>query len=196
MASSTSWCVGAPGVFSPRRPSPCPAGASLVAALCCVWLSLLGSAMTAQAQTAEQVLVANDGQAHSGWGNAIVAQPFRTGMHAGGYVLASIGLRLESADTDILVRVTPRSGNNPDESDASKIITLTTPATITGGNILNTFTAPAGATLEPNTNYFVVVTNTNINGRPGGVIQRRNRTRRTPALPITGASEIVGGGRL
>ena len=79
------------------------------------------------------------------------AQQFTTGGER--YLLSSVVLAISSADSQVTPRVrifTTNEFNNP----GSKRYTLNNPDSLTG-NADNTFTAPAGAVLEPNTDYFV-----------------------------------------
>ena len=156
--------AGRPAAFA-RLPQSLRAGSRFVAALRLVSLSLLAVPMATQAQDIK-TLVSNTGQTASHALGSINAQPFTTGSNALGYGLTSVGVGLSGSGTDVLVRVTPADGTTPDESDPSKIITLTTPSTLTYGHAINTFTAPAGATLAANTTYFVVITNVAIDDGP------------------------------
>ena len=83
------------------------------------------------------------------------AQQFTTGDNAGGYELSSIQLYIRSFDSTDSARVSIYEANASGNPDSSRY-TLTNPASITN-DTLNTFTAPAGATLENETKYFVVL---------------------------------------
>ena len=106
-------------------------------------------------------LVSNLGQTGSGGSgvSSVVsrAQGFTTGNNAGGYTLASIDVDFASvsstqADLDAVVAdLYSVSGSAP----GTKLQTLTNPNTIAAGT--NTFTAPAGVMLTPNTKYFIVI---------------------------------------
>ena len=111
----------------------------------------------AQADT----LVSNIGQVTSG-GQATVtstqsqAQAFTTGS-GGGYDLEAVDVEVRTfsgtADdiSDISVSIYSENGGEPN----SEVHALTNPAAISSG--VRTFTAPANATLDENTTYFVVV---------------------------------------
>ena len=129
------------------RPTRAAAGAlAALLALAC----LFADVTSASAQTATK-LVSNLGQRSSIQGRKIMAQPFRTGDNTDGYGLTSVEIALGpgihgSTRKSVLVRIVPNgTDNRPDFSDASKIVTLTNPASITNG-ATNTFTAPAGTT--------------------------------------------------
>ena len=84
------------------------------------------------------------------------AQPFTTGGHAGGYVLRAVQVRLGNpvpSSGDALVRIFSHDGG-PDTG----LVTLVPPASFTA-DAVNTFTAPAGTRLAPDTTYYVVTTN-------------------------------------
>ena len=87
------------------------------------------------------------------------AQTFTTGDNAGGYTLS--GVRVDIAGNtygaDDTARVSIYTADSDGKPDALKY-TLTNPSTVSDG--LNTFTAPAGATLEKETEYAVVVEQT------------------------------------
>ena len=101
------------------------------------------------------VLVSNTGKASSAQtaaDSANHAQAFTTGGNSLGYPLASIELDVLTAPGNGTLTVTVR------DSDASGnpgnvVHTLTNPANV--GTGLQTFTAPAGATLDANTKYWV-----------------------------------------
>ena len=129
----------------------------LTAVLLAAFAALL--ALPAQAQTIT-TLVSNTGQATGQQTLKIVAQPFTTGGESGGYTLTSVGVGIVGTDAaGYLVRIVPNASNDrPDESDSTKIISLTTPASLTA-NAINTFTAPANTTLAANTTYHIIVSN-------------------------------------
>ena len=121
----------------------------------------------AQADT----LVSNAGQVASG-GRASVtstqsqAQAFTTGS-GGGYDLEAVDVRVATFSgtaSDISVSIYSEDSGDPD----SVVHALSNPATIAGGT--RTFTAPAGATMDADTTYFVVVSTT------GTEALRLNRT--------------------
>ena len=82
------------------------------------------------------------------------AQRFTTGSNESGYTVLSVELRLESvrAGSVPAVSIHTVSGQNP---AANALYVLTNPGTIANGT--RKFDAPANATLEKDTNYFVVI---------------------------------------
>ena len=129
------------------------------ALLLVAFAALLAPPLPAQAQTAT-TLVSNLEQTDTSGSTSQLAQAFDTGSNAAGYELTSVTLRLVGAEQKpgrgALVRITPATSSGPDLSDSTKIITLTTPTLTTDTD--NVFTAPAGATLDADSTYMVVVT--------------------------------------
>ena len=112
-------------------------------------------------------LVSNTGQNNSNAARVEsleLAQAFGTGSHTAGYDLASIVLSLGAAPTGTAtLTVTVREDASGDPSGTA-LYTLTTPDPI-AADALNIFTAPAGATLDANTTYWVVASySANIGG--------------------------------
>ena len=112
---------------------------------------------------AANVLVSNTGQTVDprllsaiGSRNKTYSQGFETGTNPGGYSLASVGVyvyveTLGTGETFTVHIYTANSAGAPD----TLAYTLTSPASYADGAV-NTFTAPAGATLDADTDYFVV----------------------------------------
>ena len=112
---------------------------------------------------AANVLVSNTGQTVDsrllsaiGSRNKTYSQGFETGTNPGGYSLASVGVyvyveTLGTGETFTVHIYTANSAGAPD----ILAYTLTSPASYADGAV-NTFTAPAGATLDADTDYFVV----------------------------------------
>ena len=101
------------------------------------------------------------------------AQPFTTGGHAGGYVFRAVQVRLGNpvpSSGDALVRIFSHDGG-PDTG----LVTLAPPAAFTA-DAVNTFTAPAGTRLAPDTTYYVVTTNAADTAR---ILRRRDDFERT-----------------
>ena len=101
------------------------------------------------------VLVSNTGKASSGEtssGSARNAQAFTTGGNSLGYPLASIALDVRTAPGSGSLTVTVRE-SNASGNPGNVVHTLTNPVSV--GTGLQTFTAPAGATLDANTKYWV-----------------------------------------
>ena len=122
----------------------------------CLALGLSSLHATAQAE----VLVSNIDQTARTTGivcsnTGLPGQKFTTGSNPTGYDLTSIAIDIHSlpaTPAGMTMEVYTNSGNAPNTS----LHTLTSPGTLTTG--ANTFTAPAGASLEARTSYFVVVT--------------------------------------
>ena len=128
----------------------------------CVLLSLVGLwPVAAQAQDVVNY-ISNVGQRKLGdreiGRNWERAQPFRTGSRSDRYSLQEVVLRLKDAGSGTLT-VTIRENSAVSDSrchDPGDIrYTLTNPDSLKADD-LNTFTAPAGATLEPDTCYHIV----------------------------------------
>ena len=82
------------------------------------------------------------------------AQKFRTGDNEGGYTLSAIKVRVDNFGSASLPKVsiyTASAGGDPGRS----LYVLTKPATL-NDDAINTFRAPANATLEKDTDYFVM----------------------------------------
>ena len=183
-----------------RRLTALAARWSISAALLLVaFAALLAPPLPAQAQTAT-TLVSNLEQTDTSGSTSQLAQAFDTGSNAAGYELTSVTLRLVGAEQNpgrgALVRITPATSSGPDLSDSTKIITLTTPTLTTDTD--NVFTAPAGATLDADSTYMVVVTSadgTDGNRFPVGRTRSTgtDSSTATPSgtLPIPGSSETT-----
>ena len=124
--------------------------------LLAVFVALL--ALPMQVQTAG-TLVSNTGQTTTSASFSLQSQPFTTGGNAGGYTLTSVDVGMGTlTDEDTFVRIVPNATNGePDLSDSTKFIALTSPATFTE-DALNTFSAPTNTTLAANTIYHVYLT--------------------------------------
>ena len=140
------------------RASSSRRGAAGIALLLLAALAALPS--PAQAQN---VLVSNIGDRSGNSRNEIFAQPFRTGDHAQGYVLSSVGIRTNTtrgAIDTFRVRILEDSNGNP---GSTVIATLTGPA---AGiiRVITDFTATANTTLAANTTYYVEAAQTDGTG--------------------------------
>ncbi len=113
--------------------------------------------LTAQAQTVTS-LVSNTGEFHTGGGSGIYAQSFTTGANSDGYTLSEIQLYITRIDTGDTTTVTLRANTVTGTSNVpgDEVAALTNPASLTL-NALNSFTAPPGTTLGPDTTYWVTV---------------------------------------
>ena len=124
--------------------------------------ALLAVSLQAHAQPAV-TLVSNTGQTTTSGSNSFQSQPFTTGGNSLGYTLTSVELEITAfVNNDTIIRIVPSaSSGEPDLSDSTKFIALTSPSLTAG--VLNTFTAPADATLAANTTYHAYLTGTGTN---------------------------------
>ena len=136
------------------------AARGLAATFLAAFAALLTLPLQAEAQT---TLVSNTGQSSASIKAGVgpisagffysQAQRFRTGDIEEGYTLSAIDVLVDdfkSASSPRVSIYTVTSGN-----PGTSLYVLTNPATLKDGAI-NTFTAPANATLEKETDYFVV----------------------------------------
>ncbi len=134
----------------------CYAAAGLLVAVA----GLLALPLPAQAQ--KTTFVSNTGQSTDpdvrevgphGHLWQLQAQQFRTGDNEGGYTLSTIQVRVDDFGSNSRPKVSiyTTSSGNP----GSSLYVLTNPATL-NDDAINSFRAPANATLEKDTNYFVV----------------------------------------
>ena len=127
----------------------------------CVLLSLVGLwPVAAQAQDVVTYISNAFGRQlgdRSIWKSVSLAQPFRTGSRSDRYSLQEVVIRLQMAGSGT-PKVTIREDSQVSESrchvPGTIRYTLTNPDSLRSG--LNTFTAPAEATLEPDTCYHIV----------------------------------------
>ncbi len=136
------------------------AARGLAAGLLVAVAALLALPLPAQAQ--KTTFVSNTGQSTDpdvrevgphGHLWQLQAQQFRTGDNEGGYTLSAIQVRVDDFGSNSRPKVSiyTTSSGNPGTS----LYVLTNPATL-NDDAINTFRAPANATLEKDTNYFVV----------------------------------------
>ena len=136
----------------------CHAAAAVLAA----FAALLALALQAEAQ--KTTFVSNTGQSTAtslrgigptGIGSFFYsqAQRFSTGSNEGGYTLSAIQVQADNFESASSPRVSiyTVTSDNP----GTLLYVLTNPATL-NDNAINTFRAPANATLEKDTDYFVV----------------------------------------
>ena len=152
----TSADAGRPGRLRGR----CLAARGLAAGLLVAVAALLTLPLQAQAQ--KTTFVSNTGQSTDpdvrevgphGHLWQLQAQQFRTGDNEGGYTLSTIQVRVDDFGSNSRPKVSiyTTSSGNP----GSSLYVLTNPATL-NDDAINSFRAPANATLEKDTNYFVV----------------------------------------
>ena len=147
----TSADAGRPGRLRGRR---------LAAAVLVAVAGLLALPLQAEAQ--KTTFVSNTGQSTNpdvrrvgphGHLWQLQAQEFSTGDNEGGYTLSTIQVRVDDFGSNSRPKVSiyTTSSGNP----GSSLYVLTNPATL-NDDAINSFRAPANATLEKDTNYFVV----------------------------------------
>ena len=152
----TSADAGRPGRLRGRY----LAARGLAAGLLVAVAALLTLPLQAQAQ--KTTFVSNTGQSTDpdvrevgphGHLWQLQAQQFRTGDNEGGYTLSTIQVRVDDFGSNSRPKVSiyTTSSGNP----GSSLYVLTNPATL-NDDAINSFRAPANATLEKDTNYFVV----------------------------------------
>ena len=122
---------------------------ALIAIMCAVLITL---PLYAQEVT---TLVSNASETRSGSENGAHAQSFRTGTNPDGYTITEVQIHLGTHQLTTHVAIAKIHENNSGEP-GNDIATLTNSTTLLADS-LNTFTAPAGTTLEPSTTYWVVV---------------------------------------
>ena len=155
-SARTSADPGRPGRLRGR----CLAARGLTAGLLVAIAGLLALPLQAEAQ--KTTFVSNTGQSTDPdvrevgpyfhlW--QLQAQQFSTGDNEGGYTLSAIQVRVDDfgSISQPKVSIYTTSSGNP----GSSLYVLTNPATL-NDDAINTFRAPANATLEKDTNYFVV----------------------------------------
>ena len=119
-----------------------------------------------------RVLVSNTGQDADGQQNTGSiggfltrnAQRFTTGSNTGGYTLEEVKISLTDVGVNSVPVITINAGNgvNP----GTVLYNLTNPANLLSDT--NIFTPPADATLSADTNYFVVMENSNTDNNNAG----------------------------
>ena len=150
-------------IAEPARSRARPLAArGLAAVLILAFAGLLALPLQAQAQ--KTTFVSNTGQSTAtslrgigptGIGSFFYsqAQRFSTGSNEGGYTLSAIKVQADNFESASSPRVSiyTVTSDNP----GTLLYVLTNPATL-NDDAINTFRAPANATLEEDTNYFVV----------------------------------------
>ena len=100
-------------------------------------------------------LVSNTGQAGTTGPQERLSQSFTTGTNPEGYILNSIGLVTSMDPTNVVRVIVKLFSAKSDGTPGAELYALTNPDSYTARQIAP-FSAPRGATLEPNTTYFVV----------------------------------------
>ena len=125
-----------------------------LAALLATLALLLVSPAPGSVQT-NSVLLSNSGQSYDDYNDVsstVMAQPFRTGAHAGGYSLGQVKIEGDNSSSS-LPTVTLRATNGDGSPSSPALATFSNPSSWTTG--LNVFEAPAGTFLQPDTTYFI-----------------------------------------
>ena len=139
----------------------------LICAALLLFLSLvLPGVLSERAQAQSATLVSNTGQSSDGGSNVgyaagvvfVWSQQFTTGDDDAGYALTEVVADLGRVGSNAQPEVSIYSESSG--APGSKLYTLSNPASLTS-NANNAFTAPADATLEPSTKYYIVFTNGN-----------------------------------
>ena len=129
---------------------------------------------TTVAVTVERSLVSNIGQAHTANAGRLLGQgfaiDFTTGAEKNGYTVSGIDVYLERGVAFVSPYTTPATPLTADDVDSigvslwsgqnrpqEKVADLTVPSTIAAGSGAVRFAAPAGTTLRPETDYYVLV---------------------------------------
>ena len=139
------------GAKPSRAVAPARHGAAaflvVVAGLCAV-------STAAQAQRLTSFVSNTGATEEPGVVNGIQAQNFQTGANADGYTVSDVRIQLGNA-TGAQTRVRIRE-NNTSSRPGELVAELTNPGTLTS-NRLNRFTAPADTRLDPETTYWITV---------------------------------------
>ena len=136
---------------------PSIAALGLAALLLAAFAALLALPVQAQAVT-PTTFVSNTAQIpEADAADNFLAQSFRTGANTDGYTVSDVHIRLaETVDKNTRVRIRKDNSGKPATGNDDLVATLTNPGSLTE-NSLNTFTAPADTTLDPNTRYWITV---------------------------------------
>ena len=123
----------------------------------------------------------------------IQAQSFVTGPSTGGYTLSTIQIRLGDDSalpgvTDLIAAIKADDGSG---EPGALVANLANPASLTN-DALNTFTAPTGTVLAPDTTYWVVVNEERSNSDDWVELAYTGEHGEDVALPVWG----IGDGRL
>ena len=136
-------------------------------------------------------------------GGVIVAQSFETGSHEQGYTVTEVQIALEG-DPSLQSRVRIREDDSGEPATGTQLANFDNPATLTRES-LNTFTAPAGLRLDPDTTYWITVgeevavnervstgrtTNTGQTGQTGWSMGDEALERTNGSLPWSASGQI------
>ena len=121
-----------------------------------LWACLLPlAALFAAPAQAQTTLVSNTGETTSSGGSSHFWGTELHDRHRREYTVTEVQIRIDHADTGEGTSAKIREDDNGEPGNL--VATLTNPATLTGSDSLNTFTAPAGTTLDPGTTYWISV---------------------------------------
>ena len=144
-----------PGRPGRGRLRPLAAGLAAFAALLALPLQAEAQKTTFVSNTGQSTATSLRGIGPTGIGSFFYsqAQRFSTGSNEGGYTLSAIQVQADNFESASSPRVSiyTVTSDNP----GTLLYVLTNPATL-NDNAINTFRAPANATLEKDTDYFVV----------------------------------------
>ena len=144
-----------PGRPGRGRLRPLAAGLAAFAALLALPLQAEAQKTTFVSNTGQSTATSLRGIGPTGIGSFFYsqAQRFSTGSNEGGYTLSAIQVQADNFESASSPRVSiyTVTSDNP----GTLLYVLTNPATL-NDDAINTFRAPANATLEEDTNYFVV----------------------------------------
>ena len=144
-----------PGRPGRGRLRPLAAGLAAFAALLALPLQAEAQKTTFVSNTGQSTATSLRGIGPTGIGSFFYsqAQRFSTGSNEGGYTLSAIKVQADNFESASSPRVSiyTVTSDNP----GTLLYVLTNPATL-NDDAINTFRAPANATLEEDTNYFVV----------------------------------------
>ena len=144
-----------PGRPGRGRLRPLAAGLAAFAALVALPLQAQAQKTTFVSNTGQSTATSLRGIGPTGIGSFFYsqAQRFSTGSNEGGYTLSAIKVQADNFESASSPRVSiyTVTSDNP----GTLLYVLTNPATL-NDDAINTFRAPANATLEEDTNYFVV----------------------------------------
>ena len=126
----------------------------LTAVLLAVFAALL--ALPAQAQGLTTFVSNTQHVSEPRTASLITAQSFETGANPDGYTISNIQLKLHSTSNPSALTSAKIREYNASDEPGDLVATLTNPGTLVSDS-LNTFTAPAGTTLDANTTYFIML---------------------------------------
>ena len=169
LGSSFGTRLGRPNSSSSWTTAPLSGGDSLIEDDDTRPMYGLSAVFTIVDQLPPITLVSNTGQTRANESGAVQSQPFTTGSNLGGYTLTSVDVGFQGDNVRTrLFHIVPNKGDGePNLSDPTKFITLTTPGSTTADKI-HTFTAPADAKLAANTTYHLYLANSD-GGVPGNI---------------------------